>query len=142
MVAGDALAQERSERGGVNRERGERGERGGVNRERGERSSSRSGRSRGGFMRLLPVMAALDADGDGEISADEIKNSVAALKKLDKNKDGKLTSEELRPSGRSGSSGRGGSVSQREQRGGQGGRSAAPRQGDRPRRPAPDAKPK
>lgn len=51
----------------------------------------------GGFMRMMPVMAALDADGDGQISAAEIENAVAALKALDKNADGKLTEEELRP---------------------------------------------
>ncbi|MCA9128538.1 MAG: hypothetical protein KDB22_15730 [Planctomycetales bacterium] len=50
-----------------------------------------------GMFRMLPVMAALDADGNGEISAEEISGSVAALKKLDKNMDGKLASDELRP---------------------------------------------
>jgi uncharacterized protein YuzE len=39
---------------------------------------------------MLPVMTVLDADQDGEISAKEIENAVAALKGLDKNKDGKL----------------------------------------------------
>lgn len=54
---------------------------------------------RGGrdMMRMLPVMAALDADGDGVISAEEINNAPAALRKLDKNGDGKLTEDELRP---------------------------------------------
>ncbi len=42
-------------------------------------------------------MTALDADGNGEISAKEIENAVAALKKLDKNGDGKLSGEEIRP---------------------------------------------
>ena len=32
-------------------------------------------------IRVLPVMTALDADGDGEISAAEIKRSVSAPKK-------------------------------------------------------------
>jgi len=45
-----------------------------------------------------PLMTALDADKDGELSAKEIKAAAAALKKLDKNKDGKLSREELRPS--------------------------------------------
>jgi Ca2+-binding EF-hand superfamily protein len=49
------------------------------------------------MMRMLPVMKALDADGDGEISAKEIENAAAALKTLDKNDDGKLTADELRP---------------------------------------------
>ena len=56
------------------------------------------GNGPGNLMRALPVMAALDADGNGEISAAEIQGAVAALKKLDKNKDGKLTNDELRPS--------------------------------------------
>lgn len=43
-----------------------------------------------GLLRMLPVMTVLDADQDGEISAKEIENAVAALKGLDKNKDGKL----------------------------------------------------
>ncbi len=50
-----------------------------------------------GIMRMLPVMAALDADQNGEISSDEIAKSTQALKTLDKNSDGKLTLEEIRP---------------------------------------------
>ena len=53
-------------------------------------------RRRGG-MRMDPVMAALDADQDGVLSADEIKNAGVALKKLDKNGDGKITEDEVRP---------------------------------------------
>lgn len=48
-------------------------------------------------MRMMPMMVALDADGDGQISAEEIEKSAARLKTLDKNQDGKLTEEELRP---------------------------------------------
>lgn len=55
------------------------------------------GNGPGNLMRALPLMIALDADGNTEISAAEIKGATAALKKLDKNKDGKLTSDELRP---------------------------------------------
>ncbi len=54
----------------------------------------------------LPLLTALDADGDGEISAAEISNAAAALKKLDKNGDGKLTRDEYmgqRPGGPRGS---------------------------------------
>jgi hypothetical protein len=43
-----------------------------------------------------PVIAALDANGDGVIDANEIANAPAALRKLDKNGDGKLTRDELR----------------------------------------------
>ena len=70
----------------------------------------------GGFMRMFPIMAALDADGNGEISTEEIKAAPAALKKLDKNNDGKLTDAELLPSFPGGGGSRGGSV-----RGGRGG---------------------
>ena len=44
-----------------------------------------------------PVIAVLDANRDGVIDADEIANASKALKTLDKNGDGKLTQEELRP---------------------------------------------
>jgi hypothetical protein len=44
-----------------------------------------------------PLMKALDADGDGTISAEEITGASEALKKLDKNDDGKLDLEEVRP---------------------------------------------
>jgi Ca2+-binding EF-hand superfamily protein len=49
------------------------------------------------FMRLHPVLAALDANHDGEISASEILNAPAALLTLDKNRDGQLTEGELVP---------------------------------------------
>ena len=44
-----------------------------------------------------PVMLALDANGDGELSAGEIAGAPASLKALDANGDGKLTRDELRP---------------------------------------------
>ncbi len=44
-----------------------------------------------------PIMAALDANHDGIISADEIANASKALGKLDKNGDGQIQKEELRP---------------------------------------------
>jgi hypothetical protein len=44
-----------------------------------------------------PLMGALDANHDGVIDATEIANAPAALKALDKNGDGKLTMDELRP---------------------------------------------
>src|SRR5579864_2006805 len=54
-------------------------------------------RARLEFMRLHPVLAALDADHNGEISASEIQNAPAALKALDKNGDGTLTQDEVLP---------------------------------------------
>ena len=58
----------------------------------------------------MPGMSALDANGDGELSAEEIAVAAEALKKLDKNQDGKLTREELGPpiAGRGGRGGPGG----------------------------------
>jgi hypothetical protein len=44
-----------------------------------------------------PVLATLDANSDGEITADEMANAVEALRKLDKNSDGELASDELMP---------------------------------------------
>lgn len=77
--------------GGRPRQVGERGF-GGPPRDGG-------GPGRGGpdMVRMVPVMAALDKDGDGVISSEEIAGAVAALKTLDKNQDGKLDHEELRP---------------------------------------------
>lgn len=51
----------------------------------------------GGPGRFHPVLRALDADQDGEISAAEIPNAAAALRTLDTNADGSLSAEELRP---------------------------------------------
>ncbi|MFP6619515.1 MAG: hypothetical protein VB877_09235 [Pirellulaceae bacterium] len=59
------------------------------------------GRGAQGGQRMprLPIIQALDADQNGEISAKEIANAVAALKKIDANGDGKLTMEEMMPAG-------------------------------------------
>ena len=68
-------------------------------------------------MRRLPLMAALDTNSDGTIDATEIEQSSKSLKTLDKNSDGKLTPDELRPARPAG------------------GQPGAP--GERPARPAP-----
>lgn len=44
-----------------------------------------------------PLVAALDADRDGEISAAELQGAAESLKQLDRNKDGKLAGEEIGP---------------------------------------------
>ncbi|MFA6288545.1 MAG: EF-hand domain-containing protein [Opitutaceae bacterium] len=46
-----------------------------------------------------PLLHIFDTNHDGVISADEIAAAPAALKALDKNSDGQLTAEELRPPG-------------------------------------------
>jgi hypothetical protein len=85
-----------------------RGSEGGPE-ERGRGGPEERGRGGPDIMRMIPVMAALDKDGDGVISSDEIAGAVAALKTLDKNNDGRLDGEELRPAfgGPGGPGGRG-----------------------------------
>jgi len=90
-------------------ERAERGRRGGPPRggregrdDRGRRGPGRrgfGGPGGPGHHGPPPIIAALDIDKDGVISASEIEGAVAALKKLDKNEDGDLTMEELHPEG-------------------------------------------
>jgi hypothetical protein len=54
-------------------------------------------RFRAVFMGANPVLAALDTNHDAEISASEIRNAPAALKRLDLNGDGKLLPVEVAP---------------------------------------------
>ena len=54
-------------------------------------------RARLAFMHIHPILAALDADRNGEISAAEMRNSPAMLRTLDDNHDGRLTVEEILP---------------------------------------------
>lgn len=49
------------------------------------------------MLRNLPIMKALDVDEDGQLSASEIENASKSLLKLDKNGDGILNADELRP---------------------------------------------
>lgn len=83
-----------------------------------QRGPGRGGFGRGGFeggppqgmFGMIPIQAALDTDKDGKISATEIEKATASLRKLDRNKDGALTEDELRPEfgrGREGREGRG-----------------------------------
>ena len=44
-----------------------------------------------------PLIAALDVNRDGIIDADEIAKAAESLRKLDRNGDGELTMDELRP---------------------------------------------
>jgi len=73
-----------------------------------------------------PLIAALDANGDGVIDAVEISNAVAALSKLDVNGDGNLSLDELRPARPEGEPGDRGD---REHRGGPGGKDGGKRRG-------------
>jgi outer membrane protein assembly factor BamB len=77
-------------------------------------SSPGPGGGRGGapdLMQSQPVLAGLDVDRNKAISTTELDDAPAALEKLDKNTDGKLTEEEVRPEAsgqRGGPGGRGG----------------------------------
>jgi hypothetical protein len=51
----------------------------------------------GGQRPVMPIIAALDLNKDGTIDAEEIAKASEALKKLDKNGDGKLTPDEYLP---------------------------------------------
>lgn len=64
----------------------------GAPREGGPRDAGGPGRGM-----QMPMMIALDTNKDGVIDAAEIANAPAALKTLDKNNDGKITMEEMRP---------------------------------------------
>jgi len=50
-----------------------------------------------GMMQMMPLMKVLDTDRDGTLSASEIANASKALVQLDKNGDGIISSEEMRP---------------------------------------------
>jgi len=93
-----ALAQDPAPPAGGGEGRPRREGREGGGREGGGREGGgREGGMRGGPGMMSPVVQALDTDGDGELSAAEIANASASLKKLDKNGDGKIDREEMRP---------------------------------------------
>lgn len=48
-------------------------------------------------VRVPPLQAALDTNGDGEITKDEMSGATISLLALDKDKDGKVSADELRP---------------------------------------------
>lgn len=99
---------------------------------------AQEGPRRGGgrdMLRMFPVMTALDADNDGVISAAEINNAPAALRKLDKNGDGQLTEDELRPNFPPGGPG---GFGEREGRGPGGRGGFGEREGRGPGGPGPD----
>ena len=74
-----------------------------------------------------PVMEALDKNKDGTLSTEELKNAAKALATLDKNKDGKIDQEEMRPQFDRGQGGREGFS--RPGQGGEGGREGFRRPG-------------
>lgn len=90
-------------------------------------------------MPVPPLFATLDANHDGVIDEQEIADASNALKKLDKNGDGKLTMDELRPPRSEGERGPGGPDGDR--RAFRGPPRDGPNGGEenrRPQRPPPD----
>lgn len=79
---------------------------GSLHAQEGRQGGRRGGQGRPDMMRRFPLMIALDVNGDGIISAEEINNAPDALRKLDKNNDGQLTEDELRPNFPDGPDGR------------------------------------
>ena len=79
-------------------------------------------------MPVHPLMTALDANKDGTLDEQEIANAAVALKTLDKNSDGKLTPDELRPSFPGGERGPGGPGFRRPPPEGQEGNQPPPQQ--------------
>ncbi len=79
---------------------GGRGGQAGQDGQPGEGFRGSPGGQEGGPMAgPSPLVAALDENADGEISASEIDNAIASLKSLDRNEDGKLNEQEIRPRG-------------------------------------------
>ncbi|TWU24973.1 EF hand [Novipirellula galeiformis] len=93
----DGSEQAARDRGPRERDGERRGPRDRDARERGDGDRGPGRPSPKEMMQRMPILAALDADADGTISEEELDNASAALRKLDKNEDGSLTFDELRP---------------------------------------------
>jgi|GEM_PF-698614 len=59
--------------------------------------ATKQGRGGSGRSMVMPMMRALDTNGDGIIDSAELANAGTALKKMDRNGDGQITSNELQP---------------------------------------------
>jgi hypothetical protein len=94
-----------------------------------------TGREGGGRPGGDPIVAALDANGDGRIDTNELRGAAAALRKLDRNSDGQITADEIPGPG----GGRQGGPRDRPRGGGgppgQAGGPRGPQPGDGPRQP-------
>jgi len=108
---------------GSGRQQRPRGQDGGGQRAQGGRQQPR-GQGGGQGRSRNPIILALDTDEDGELSVVELQNAPAALRGLDRNKDGQLSREETRPADGQ----RGGQGGQRGGGRGQGGQQGRPQE--------------
>jgi len=95
--------------------------------------SEGGGRPDGGRAGSDPIVAALDANGDGRIDKAELRGASAALRKLDTNKDDQISADEFRGSGGQRRGGEGGGPRGERPLGQAGPR--GPQPGDGPRQP-------
>ncbi len=85
-LTGDEVRPSRPGRAGSEGQAPQQGRRDDTQSATGQRPAGQASRN--------PAFNALDANKDGKVTADEMKNAAAALKTLDKNGDGKLTNDE------------------------------------------------
>ncbi|MCA9136883.1 MAG: hypothetical protein KDB00_08990 [Planctomycetales bacterium] len=112
MPGDSVLAQQRGNKGSGNQ----------GQQQQPDRGQKQGGGQRGGGEGGGGLFSLLDIDRDGNLSAKEIDGAVAALLKLDSNKDGILDTQELAVRGGGGQGGKGG-------RGGQQGAETSQRRG-------------
>ncbi len=84
-----AIQQELGDKGSAQRSSANRPSRGGGSTQMDRRTRMMS--------MMMPTFAAMNTDGDGQLSAEEIAAASKTLLALDKDGDGELSAEELRP---------------------------------------------
>ncbi len=96
-----SFAQEKKDpetpRRGPGQRPGQPGKPGQPGQRRSEMPTDGLGSRMGPMLRFLPLMKVLDTDEDGVLSKTEIENASKSIMKLDKDGDGIISAEELRP---------------------------------------------
>lgn len=104
-LADSCLQAQPANRGGQGQQG--RGQRGGGRAQGGQGIGGPKGAGRN-EQQTPPLLRVFDTNGDGELTENEIENAASALKKLDTDRNGRLSAEELQPTGSNGQSGSGG----------------------------------